>query len=100
MAQSSSEADGVVKLGLFVPKPSSVADHLRCGMPDLGMTVYRRPLASTAGDGDSYSLGYSAARAPGQASPGFRPARFSKKSAEAGWSGGQDSSPSGGEQPE
>jgi len=84
MAQSGSEADSVVKLGPFVPKPSSVADYLRCGMPDLGTTVYRRPLASTAGDGDSCSLGYSAAHAPGQAPPGFRPARLGKKSADAG----------------
>ena len=28
-------------------------------MPDLGRTVRQRPLASTAGDGDCYSLGYS-----------------------------------------
>jgi hypothetical protein len=51
-AQSGGEADSVVKLGLFVPKPRNVTDHLRCGMPDLGTTVYRRPLASTAGDGE------------------------------------------------
>jgi len=29
------------------------------GVPDLGSTVHRCPLASIAGDGDSYSLGYS-----------------------------------------
>jgi hypothetical protein len=29
-------------------------------MPDLGAIVRQRPLASTAGTGDSYSLGYSA----------------------------------------
>ena len=49
--------DGV---GLFVPKPSRGAGCQRCGMPDLGTTVRRRPLASTAGGGDCYSLGYSA----------------------------------------
>jgi hypothetical protein len=31
-------------------------------MPDLGSIVHRRPLASIARDGDSYSLGYPPAR--------------------------------------
>jgi len=34
----------------------------RCGVPDLGTTVCRCPLASTAGGSDCYSLGYSVAR--------------------------------------
>jgi hypothetical protein len=48
--------------GLFVPKPSRGADCQWCGMPDLGTAVRQRPLASAAGDGDSYSLRYSLAR--------------------------------------
>jgi hypothetical protein len=49
-------------VGLFVPKPSRAAACQRCGMPDLGTTVHQRALASTVGDGDCYSLGYSVAR--------------------------------------
>jgi hypothetical protein len=48
-------------VGIFVPKPSTCADCQRCGTPDLGTTIRRRPLASTAGGGDRYSLGYSVA---------------------------------------
>jgi len=36
--------------GLFVPKPSTGAGCQRCGMSDLGSTVRRCPLASTALD--------------------------------------------------
>jgi hypothetical protein len=46
--------------GLFVPKPSHCTGCQHCGMPDLGTTVRQRPLASAAGGGDCYSLGYSA----------------------------------------
>jgi hypothetical protein len=53
-------AGGVIGHGPFVPKPSSRTDSQRCGIPDLGSIVRGRPLASTAGDGDGYSLGYSA----------------------------------------
>jgi len=42
--------------GLFVPKPSRGASCQRCGLPDLRTTVRQRPLASTAGGGDCYSL--------------------------------------------
>jgi hypothetical protein len=48
--------------GPFVPKPSTGAGYQRCGMSDLGSTVRRCPLASTAVGGDCYSLGYSVAR--------------------------------------
>ena len=48
-------------IGLFVPKPSRDGASQRCDMPDLGTTVRQRPLMSTAGDGDCYSLGYSVA---------------------------------------
>src|SRR5260370_248453 len=49
-------------VGLFAPKPrqGAVCQHRR--MPDLGTTVHPRPLASAAGRGDCYSLGYSVAR--------------------------------------
>jgi hypothetical protein len=49
--------------GLFVPKPSCGAESQRGDMPDLGSIVHRYPLASIAGDGDSYSLSYSVPRA-------------------------------------
>ncbi len=48
--------------GLFVPKPSHRVRCQRCGVPDLGTTVRRCPLAFTAVGGDCYSLGYSVAR--------------------------------------
>ena len=47
---------------LFVPKPSRGARGQRCCIPDLGTTVRQRPLVSTVGDGDCYSLGYSVGR--------------------------------------
>jgi len=50
-------------VGLFVPKPSRRADCQRCSVPELGITVRQRPLASVAGDGDCYSVGYSVRRA-------------------------------------
>jgi hypothetical protein len=52
----------VLGVGLLVPKPSTGAGYQRCGMSDLGSTVRRCPLASTAVGGDCYSLGYSVAR--------------------------------------
>src|SRR5262249_41254286 len=51
-------------VGLFVPKPSTGAGYQRCGMPDLGSTVRRCPLASTAVGSGCYSLGYSVVREP------------------------------------
>jgi integrase len=45
---------------LFVPKPTRRVDCQRQDAPDLGTTVRQRPLASAAGGGDCYSLGYSA----------------------------------------
>jgi len=48
--------------GLFVPKPSCSVRCQRCGMPELGTIVRRCPLASAAGDGRRYSLGYSVPR--------------------------------------
>ena len=47
-------------IGLFVPKPSRRINCQRRIMPDLGTIVRQRLLASTAGTGDCYSLGYSA----------------------------------------
>src|SRR5262249_16436442 len=44
----------------FVPKPTCGAHCHGCRQPDLGATVCQRPLASTAGGGDCYSLGCSA----------------------------------------
>jgi hypothetical protein len=58
-------------IGLFVPKASTNADYQRRGTPDLGRTVRGCPLASAAGGGDCYSLGYSASGAhPGDPSAG------------------------------
>ena len=45
--------------GLFVPKPSRRIDCQGHIVPDLGAIVRQRPLASSAGGGDCYSLGYS-----------------------------------------
>jgi len=53
-------------IGLFVPKPSTGANYQRYGMSDLGSTIRRCPLASTAVGGDCYSLGYSVARKAGR----------------------------------
>jgi hypothetical protein len=47
---------------LFVPKPSRRTDCQRHIMPDLGTIARQRPLASAAGGGDCYLLGYSAPR--------------------------------------
>ena len=57
--------------GLFVPKPSRGAGCQGSGLPDLGTTARQRPLASTAGRGDCYSLGYSAQAGIGRIS-GFQ----------------------------
>jgi hypothetical protein len=46
--------------GLLLPKPIRKAADQRCAMPDLRSIVSQRPPASVVGDGDSYSLGYSA----------------------------------------
>jgi hypothetical protein len=43
--------------------PGRDAQEITPSTPDLGTTVRQRPLASSAGGGDSYSLGYSVARA-------------------------------------
>ena len=48
--------------GLFVPKPTRDVDCQGGGLPDLGSTVRRCPLASSAVGGDSYSFGFSVAR--------------------------------------
>ena len=48
--------------GLFVPKPSRGGRCQRCRMPELGTIVRRCPLASAAGNGRRYSLGYSVPR--------------------------------------
>lgn len=48
--------------GLFVPKPSRSVRRQRCRMTELGTTVRGCPLASVAGDGRRYSLGYSVPR--------------------------------------
>jgi hypothetical protein len=48
--------------GLFVPKPSRGADCQPNCVLDLGTSVRQRPLASTVGGGDCYSLGYSVPR--------------------------------------
>jgi hypothetical protein len=48
-------------MGLFVPKPSTVADCQGCGSPDLGTIVRQCALTSAGGDDDRYSLGYSVA---------------------------------------
>lgn len=45
--------------GLFVPKPSCDAEYQRYTLPDVGRTVRQRPLTSTDGDGDCFSLDYS-----------------------------------------
>jgi hypothetical protein len=54
--------DTAVLPSLFVPKPSRGADSQDCDISDLGRTVRRCPLASTAVGGDCYSLGYSVTR--------------------------------------
>ena len=46
------------------PEATSEADCQCGGMPDLRSIVRRRPLVSTAGDRDSYSLGYSPVSLP------------------------------------
>ena len=47
------------RLGLFVPKPTTVEGYQRHSVLDLGQTVRGCPLASTAVGGDCYSLRYS-----------------------------------------
>ena len=58
--QSMNRFDELRTAGLFVPKLSRRIDCQRRIMPGLGAIVRQRPLVSTAGTGDRYSLGYSA----------------------------------------
>jgi hypothetical protein len=52
-------------------KPQRSLPRLR--MPDLGSAVHQRPLASVAGTGDSYSLGYSPAAGAQRSQSGICP---------------------------